>query len=721
VEETKGKRGPVDEAVEGDKPGKVGRVPPEGRTQKFRSVLVWGLTLGGVCLVGASLVFAAVGRPVPVYPGWTADSVIATPLLILGFLICTRKPQERMGKILLGLGLAGSLQFAAGEFATYSVLGRSGQLFATGAAGWVSSVAQVILVVGLVVMIMLFPTGRLLSHRWRPVAWAVGVGLLGGLAKVAFGGPTFNSNLDFVRNPLYVAHPPGILAALQLVGLPLVALGIIGAIAQLVVRLHRSQGDERQQLKWFAYAGIMAPFITLALSSGPLGNVAWTLGPLSLVAAASIAVLRYRLNDIDVVINKTVVFGGLAVFITAVYVAIVVGIGAAIGKGSKPNLGLSILATAVVAVAFQPVRERVQRLANRLVYGRRATPYEVLSEFSSRMAGAYESEDLLPRMARILGQGTGSGSTRVWLMVGDKLRAEATWPVSADSPALPMKDGGLPTVPGASLVLPVRHRGDLLGALSLTKLPGERLTPTEEKLAGDLASGAGLVLRNVRLTEELLARLEELQASRQRLVAAQDQERRRLERNIHDGAQQQLVALAVKIRLARQLGRTDPAKANDLLEQTEREVSQALDDLRDLARGIYPPILADQGLVAALKGQARRSAVPVQLEAHGISRYSQETEAAVYFCVLEALQNVAKYATASQATVRLFEGDGNLTFEVTDDGAGFDPGARGYGTGLQGMADRLSALAGELRVESELGGGTTVTGRLPMQGSELVE
>jgi signal transduction histidine kinase len=260
----------------------------------------------------------------------------------------------------------------------------------------------------------------------------------------------------------------------------------------------------------------------------------------------------------------------------------------------------------------------------------------------------------------------------------------------------------------------------LLGALSLSKQLGERLTPAEHKLASDLASGAGLVLRNVRLTEELLHRLEELRASRERIVAAQDQERRRLERNIHDGAQQQLVALAVKIRLARQLGTKDPEKANELLEQTEAEVSQALDDLRDLARGIYPPLLADKGLAVALQAQARKSPVPVSVEADAIGRWPQEIEAAVYFCCLEALQNIAKYAEASTATVRLTNGSGSLMFEVTDDGRGFDPASTGYGTGLQGMADRLAALGGELRVDSSLGGGTTVHGRLPAQTLERV-
>jgi signal transduction histidine kinase len=316
-------------------------------------------------------------------------------------------------------------------------------------------------------------------------------------------------------------------------------------------------------------------------------------------------------------------------------------------------------------------------------------------------------------MARILAEGTGSREATVWLKVGAELRVEASWPAEREAPGpVALADGEFPDIAGTSLSLPVHHRGELLGALTLSKQAGERLTPAEHKLASDLASQAGLVLRNVRLTEELLARLEELRASRQRIVAAQDQERRRLERNIHDGAQQQLVALAVKIRLARQLGAKDPGKASELLEQTEAEVSQALEDLRDLARGIYPPLLADQGLVTALEGQARRSPVPVAVQSDGVGRYPQEVEAAVYFCCLEALQNVAKYAGASRVFVRLSHEDGLLRFQVEDNGRGFDPASSRFGTGLQGMADRLEALGGDLAVRSAPGSGTTVSGEV---------
>jgi len=350
-----------------------------------------------------------------------------------------------------------------------------------------------------------------------------------------------------------------------------------------------------------------------------------------------------------------------------------------------------------------------------MVYGKRATPYEVLSEFAEHMAGTYSLEDVLPRMARILGEGTGARRARVWLRLGDELRPAAGWgePGGDDHP-LPSLGGDLPAVPGASRVVAVRHEGDLLGALTVTKPPSEPLTASEAKLVDDLAAQAGLVLRNVRLTEELRANLEDLRASRQRLVVAQDEERRKIERNIHDGAQQQLVALAVKLNLTEQLVHRDPERAVELLSQLKAESGDVLENLRDLARGIYPPLLADQGLVAALRSQARKSPVPVSVDADGIGRFSQDTEAAVYFCTLEALQNVAKYAEARSATVGLAVVEDSLTFTVRDDGVGFDPGATGYGTGMQGMADRLAALGGELRVTSAPGSGTLVEGRVPI-------
>jgi signal transduction histidine kinase len=260
----------------------------------------------------------------------------------------------------------------------------------------------------------------------------------------------------------------------------------------------------------------------------------------------------------------------------------------------------------------------------------------------------------------------------------------------------------------------VRHQGELLGALSVTKRRGEALTPIEQKLVDDLAHQAGLVLKNVGLSADLLARLEELRASRQRLVQAQDLERRRLERNLHDGAQQHLVALKVKLGLAEMLLGRDPVKAAATLQQLKGDADEALETLRDLARGIYPPLLADKGLVVALQSQARKATVPVTVEAEGVERYPQDIEATVYFCVLEALQNVQKYAGATAVVVRLRDGAGSLNFEVADDGRGFDTATAKKGAGLTNMSDRVAALAGSVEVTSRAGAGTQIRGSVPV-------
>jgi signal transduction histidine kinase len=236
--------------------------------------------------------------------------------------------------------------------------------------------------------------------------------------------------------------------------------------------------------------------------------------------------------------------------------------------------------------------------------------------------------------------------------------------------------------------------------------PNDPLDPSRERLLSDLAAQAGLVLRNVRL-------IEELRASRQRLVAAQDQERRKIERNLHDGVQQQLVALNVQLGLLARVAGTDPTKAAELATSLQGRASDALEDLRDLARGIYPPLLADQGLSAALEAQARKAAVPTTVAADGIGRYPQDVESAVYFCCLEALNNVAKYANATAATIGLRRDAAHLRFEIRDDGVGFDTIAGANGTGLQGMADRLDAIGGTLTVISAPGAGTSIVGMVP--------
>jgi signal transduction histidine kinase len=297
----------------------------------------------------------------------------------------------------------------------------------------------------------------------------------------------------------------------------------------------------------------------------------------------------------------------------------------------------------------------------------------------------------------------------VWLRIGEELRPAAVWPPDKQGAApVPLSGDDLPDLPGEERAFGVRHQGELLGAFSVLARAGEALTPSQEKLLSDLAAQAGLILRNVRL-------IEELRASRQRIVSAQDEERRRIERNIHDGAQQSLVALAVKLRLARTLAGRDPAKAEAILDELQGETQEALENLRDLARGIYPPLLADKGLVAALEAQARKSPLRVELQANGVGRYHRDAEAAAYFCVLEALQNAAKYSSVPSARVRVWADDGALGFAVEDGGVGFQPERTPRGTGLQNMADRLEALGGRLEIRSGPGRGTVVSGRIPVR------
>ena len=690
------------------------------------SWLAWSMGMVAAAAIAGTLAVGVAASSLDAFTILGIPAVLA--FSVVGALIASRRPDNPIGWILCGVGLSFALASLSGEYAVYALITEPGSLPGGDVMAWLGTWAWPPgLILVFTYLLLLFPDGRLPSRRWKPVAWLAGVALLITVIPVAV-------TAWPIRGPILANigedAPAGASAAftvaynLQVSGVLLLFLLGIASSVSLVLRLRRATGDERAQLKWFAFAGV---FVVVAfIANSPLfhigGNGLPAVAIWMVPAAVGIAMFKYRLYDIDVVINKTIVVAVLAAFVTAIYLAVVVGISAAIGTTGQPNVLLSVAATAIVALAFQPLRERARRLADRVVYGKRATPYEVLSEFSERMAGSYSTEDVLPRMARILGEGTGATRTEVWLRVGNQLQLAASWPEGAEPErtSLPVPEDELPEFPDVDRAVPVRHQSELLGALTLTKPPSEPVAPAEEKLLSDLASQAGLMLRNVRLTAELQARLVDLRASRQRLVAAQDQERRRLERDLHDGAQQQLVALAVKQRLAEGLVRRDPDKAAQMLAGLQADTAEALENLRDLARGIYPPLLADKGLPAALEGHARKVHLPVTVEADGLGRYPQEIEAAVYFCCLEALQNIVKYAEASHVSVNLSMEAGQLNFSVTDDGKGFDPASMPPGSGLQGMADRMDALGGILEVRSEPGMGTTVNGRLPAGAVEPI-
>jgi signal transduction histidine kinase len=663
-------------------------------------------------------------------------TVAAVLYAMLGTLI-VRRADNLIGWILIGIGAGTAIMSLASAYAVLGIT-HPGTLPAPELVGLVAEWMFIPVLTGIGFMLLLFPSGSLPSPGWRPF---VGLGLLAtALTMVGFvvrprlmALPAPGDTSIMVENPLGIRSLGPVLSTVligTLNGLSVLGTVILAAaFVSLAVRYRSGRREVRQQIKWLALAAVAvagcqaAALLAVAATgdaSNPVTVTAYVVIPImalfGIPAIITLAILKYGLYQIDVIINRAVQYGLLSATLTGVYVGIVVGIGTLAGYSGGPVL--TIAAAVTVALLFQPVRHRAQVLANRLVYGERATPYQVLADFAEDMAGQLDFDIALDRMASILAAATGAVRVEIWVRVGAQLRPQVIWPRGSAPPAaVPLiDDTELPAFELATRAVAVRHSDELLGALAIQKPRNEPVTAAEDKLLAHLASQAGLVLRNVRLTAELQATIDDLRASRLRLVRAQDEERQRIERNLHDGAQQQLVALMIQLSLLEDSA-GDSGEVRQVTGQLRAGLHAAIDDLRALARGIYPPLLADQGLGPALRAQVGRAPLPVMVEADGIGRYPRDAEAAVYFCILEALQNTAKYARASRAAVALSCPGSNLEFTVTDDGAGFDTATASHGTGLQGMADRLAAAGGTLRISSAPGLGTTISGRLPV--SEL--
>jgi signal transduction histidine kinase len=679
------------------------------------------------------LAFVLVGTSSPSTGGdLTILAVLSIPLVVyssVGALVARSAPRNPIGWILLAVGTALALYIFGLAYAQIGIGNADtiGDLPGAIVAAWIGVLATLgVMPVALPFFLLFFPDGHLRSRRWRPVLWitvAAGVSMTVGALGIGW-------NVDpVILDPVF-GDGHGILEGLYIAGtLAVVALSFAGLLA-LILRFREASPEHRQALRLLVgvlvgmAVAVAVMLLVNALASGGDAAWAWLVFVLAITVvgagllvgiplAAAAAVLTYGIYDVGVVVKKTVVYVVLVVLFLLVlgFLAFLLNplllIGGVDGNGREETVARIATAVsivvAVLVLAFRPAT----RLARRLVYGRRSTPYEAMSEFSERLGDAYATQDVLPRMAAILRASTGAAVARVWLRVGRELRPVAAAPPDAEEvAALPLTTEELPEF-DVERAFSVRDRGEFLGALTLAMPPAEPLSKTGEQLVLDMASQAGLVLRNVRLVEEL-------QESRRRIVAAQDERARKLERDIHDGAQQQLVALSVRLGLAEQLLARDPEKAAPLMKELKAEAVDALDTLRDLARGIYPPLLADQGLAAALDAQARKATIPVELIGDGVERYPQEVEAAIYFCCLEAIQNIAKYANASSATIRLARSNGRLTFNVEDDGDGFDP-ADAHGSGLTNMRDRLDALGGSLEVRSRPGEGTSISGAIPVE------
>lgn len=567
---------------------------------------------------------------------------------------------------------------------------------------WVS----ILLVPSLVVLLL--PDGNLPSARWKWVGLAVI--LLWATAILGFAieaGPWSTATYGEIQR---VAFDGGSLTRMMsVVGFLGMGALIPFCVAGMIARYRRSRGEERQRLRWVAWGAATAtPVLVAAIIAETAGNIEWALALLAtalvlLVGSFAVAIGKYRLYDVDVVINRTVLFAVLVAFVALTYGILVVGLGSTIGGASGG--WTPVVATAVVALAFEPVRHVAQKWANRVAYGHRATPYEVLADLTERLTRAGEGEDLLSRVASLVVAGTGAEAATVWMGDPGRMRVVAAAGEAAAPESLDLDSPD---------VFPVLHDERVIGALQVVKPRGSTLAGRERDLMDDVAGSAGALLGYRRLNDSLAARADEIELSRRRLVEAEDLERRRLEQELNEGAQQAILALKVNIGLAHRTAVEQGADSlASLLAGLVDEAQAALGEIRNLARGIYPPVLESDGLGAAVSALAAGAPVPVEVTRNGVGRYPPDIEAAVYFDISEAITNAVKHATPP-IHVGLGDGDGVLRFSVVDSGPGFDQNKVAKGSGLENLRDRLEAVGGRLTIQSAPGRPTRIEGEVPL-------
>jgi signal transduction histidine kinase len=524
------------------------------------------------------------------------------------------------------------------------------------------------------------------------------------------------------------------------------------ALAPARIRYAGAVGRDRERLQWFASGAVLAGAGALGVAvlrvlidwPGPLGAVA--AGMTALIPIALMAAEGRRLSSQSGrILVHSFTFLGFVALVSAIYLVVILGLGHKPSTSSERTiLGLSMLATGIAAAAFVPARERFDAAATSFVYGARQAPDEVLRTFGSRLTRAIPMDELLLQLAESLRKTMTLVSAEVYTGLGEVLERAVSVPDSGPR-SLVVTSRERPVVTRAGVsgsawvsvwlpalldgrekaqlrVAPISHAGELLGLIVVERTPVDTgFAEEDDRMLTDLARQVGLAFHNSQLDTALQTTLDELRKqadalreSRARIVASGDAERRRVERNLHDGAQQHLVALAVSLRLARDVILDDPTTGAEMVEGLVGEVQATIQELRELAHGIYPPLLVDSGLVEALRAAANRNPLAVDVFAEGVGRYPSETEAAVYFCCLEALQNAAKHAAEAHVEVRLWEESGGLLFSISDDGPGFDAERAQRGHGYMNMADRLGAIGGAVRWESEPGHGATVHGSVPL-------
>jgi len=624
--------------------------------------------------------------------------VFALAFPVAGALILSRLPGHRLGWLYCLCGLACAVTLASYSYAQRGLVDRPGSLPGALAAGWVSSWIWIcggspLLTFG----VLWFPDGRLPSRRWWPVAAAAGLSI--GLRVISVGlrpGPLENHPVRV--NPLGLPLPRSWFHIVDSASFPLLLVAIVGSLAALAARYRRASADERDQLRWLLIAvGLLVVSFalvgnsTVAATGNLLALVAIPLLPLSV----GVAVLRQRLDSVDVTVRRSLVYGWLLAAGLAVYAGVVLVLDAVLRGHAAPVV--TLVAAGAVAVLYQPLRLRLQRAVDRMLYGDRGDPYAVLTRLGRRLQAAGSAEQTLPETVETI-----AAALRLPYVAVELL---------GDPPAQPTAAYGTATDP-EPVVIPLTHGGDAVGRLVVGRRDTrDDLTPAECRLLGDLGSQVAVAAHAVLLDRAL-------RRSRERLVVGREEERRRLRRDLHDGLGPALAGLALGVDAARNMLRSDPRSADALLADLKHETLGCVGEVRRIVEDLRPPALDELGLLPALTAfvdrlSTRDEALQVAVQAPDpLPRLPAAVEVAAYRIATEAMTNVARHAHARTCLLRLEVGD-DLTLEVSDDGVGV-PAGRLPGVGLPSMAERAAELGGRCVVGRLDGGGTQVLAHLPL-------
>jgi signal transduction histidine kinase len=649
--------------------------------------LPWTLAAAAAALVVAGAVLQAQpggsGDPWWVYALWIG---LVTGTTAVGLLVAVRRPGHPIGLLLLANALILAAAGAAEGYARYALLDHPGTLPGGRWVALYDQSAWPLLFAAVTAIVFVFPDGHLPSPRWRPVA--IGAGVAFALVIVSSTGRPFERPFDGVTNP--VAGLPPALDMLGAVALLGVLAALLAAVWAVRVRFRRATGIERLQLKWLTYsAGAIPVALLLGVATRDDSARSASIFVMSgaLTAGVAIAVLRYRLYEIDRLINRTLVYGVLTLLLGASYAAIALTVGVMAGGSSAWTAAAATLA---VATAFRPLRARVQRGVDRRFARARYDALRSVEAFLADLRGNLAAPEAIEG---VLAEALGDRSLELhyWLTAGE---------LYADAGGRPVGER-----PGDDRVrTPVSRGGAPMGVIVHDAALDER-----PHLLTSVIEAAGLAIEIARLRVELRRQLEEVEASRARIVAAGYEERRRIERDLHDGAQQRLVSIGLALRHLQHELPAGAAAADTMLDEVVAEVGGAIDELREIARGVHPSQL-DDGIGPALHELAGRASIPVEVRVSS-ERFPSSLEAAAYFIVCEGLTNAVKHARASAIVVSAQRQNGSLVVSVCDDGVG--GAVASAGSGLTGLADRVAAQGGTLRVSSPASGGTMLTVELP--------